>query len=305
MLGLDQVQPSPGERLRAIGDEQRPAISTDFIDENAASIATIWAPSTSDCGRNQHSSRRPRERRNRNLSKHLSSYLSTEQEKCSKYGLSGPQETFLSEGVINHLKTFGQTHWEDLLRMQIGICSSEAVATLRDIVITLRDSRRSHLPSPFRQYSAAQRFSIIENLMSRVEHLTLLKRCHVLKLWEDVCAPSFDESRWISIDMALVNRTDRVKRAGNPHNYASSECTKKLLSEIFPAVTAGSPNYTNIYQKVKRLEKLGRRLHLLKVPFGEGILGLIQCTDSATHISSQFNITDQMYVPQANYREAY
>jgi hypothetical protein len=120
----------------------------------------------------------------------------------------------------------------------------------------------------------------------------LFKRSHIVRLWEECEAAHGD--KWTIIDTQQTFVSKRVKKSGNPQNMGESLATRKWLADIRPDLIVDSSDYKRAYDKVKRIRRLGRRLHRLKAFFGEGILGLIQCSKSMSTTCIPQNITDSM-----------
>lgn len=115
-----------------------------------------------------------------------------------------------------------------------------------------------------------------------------------MKLWDEHCGAATHQNGWIVLDMQQTSGSKRPKRAGNPLNLEESRATKKLLTEMYPNLVEKTPEYTRKYNIIRKIRKLGQRLYMLKDRFGEGILGLIQCSELDSTGCLPLNITDQM-----------
>ena len=94
-------------------------------------------------------------------------------------------ETCLSQSAKNGLTALAKRHCDTFLKIWVGICSTGSVVALRHIILTLRNNGSSPLPSPQANLSAKTRYDVIEKTEKNIAQLGLLRRCHVLKLWED------------------------------------------------------------------------------------------------------------------------
>lgn len=210
----------------------------------------------------------------------LNLYIAEEEERCSELGLPGPRQTFMDEGTVKILSDLAGKNGDIPAKIAVGVCSASATLALRGAIGTLRDEPSSHSRSPLHKSTAPERFAAIEMADEQISSLTLLKRCHVLKLWEDYCKPG-SASRFIMYEGL---RKETCKGVGNPRNIEKSKTTRTLLSHICPGLEEESSNYARMHEKAKTLEKLGRRLYTLSCRYGIGILGLL------------LEVTDQMFV---------
>lgn len=216
----------------------------------------------------------------------LTPYLEIEKQRCADHGHRLPQDTFLTSAVLQYFDQLNKRNRDSLLPMYVSICSPEAVAALRETVLTFRHDLNSHPALPSDTLSLKQRYNVIESVCHQMTYLTVLKRCHILKLWEDCKENAAYHEGWVVVD------APQSSNAGNPRFLASKRATHKLLSQVYPEMTDQAPGYKRKCEEMKKLLKLGERLHILTETFGEGVLGLMQCSE----LNAFGNINDSMFV---------
>ncbi|OCK89555.1 uncharacterized protein K441DRAFT_530435, partial [Cenococcum geophilum 1.58] len=156
-----------------------------------------------------------------------------------------------------------------------AVASSHSMLTLRDILRACRDRTTGDLSEPMQGLSTAKRLEFIEHLEGNLAYFSLLRRCHILKLFMDNFDPSRQaEGGFIVQTQQSISNTGR-KKSGNPSHVAHSEMTKSMIQEIYPELQPNTPGYQTKYRSVSELRKLGKRLHFLTTTFGYGILGLL------------------------------
>merc|ERR1712000_307349 len=172
------------------------------------------------------------------------------------------------------------------LKLIFGVGSPNSFVALRAVLSTLRDGENSSVPIPGMPLTASGRFAAIEAADQQRTSLMLLRRLHVLKLWEEHCACVSD---W------LVQESPQhvlSRRPGNPQNLAKNASSRALLKLIYPALPSDSTEYRQVFEKIKKVQKLGRRLNRLKDMFGFGIMGFIQTSDNDLDGSVSTEISD-------------
>ncbi|PNP37192.1 hypothetical protein TGAMA5MH_10909 [Trichoderma gamsii] len=121
----------------------------------------------------------------------------------------------------------------------------------------------------------------------------MLRRCHIWKLWKEHCSSTII-STTVSHEWVLESRPGLEQNGpGNPRIMRRSIATSALMDKIFPELNKNSSEFKHKYDQVKRLEKLGRRLSMMAETFGEGILGLLQCSESD---AAFLKISDPMFL---------
>lgn len=215
----------------------------------------------------------------------LSSYVEKERKRYEENGRQYPQDKFLTGEIVESFRGH-EEEFQDLLQLHLGICSPEAVATLQKAVVSYRAGLAPRLSTSSNNLTAARRFELIEMIEDQEDYLTLFKRCHILKLYEDHPGAG----SWVTCSGVRPVES----RAGNPRHNADADATTALLKEIYPNLTKEHPDYERRYVKTRQIRKLGRRFRLLKDRFGEGVLGLMRCAELQATESLTVNITDAM-----------
>ena len=206
--------------------------------------------------------------------KWLTSYVTEDERRCAEHNVPSLWNVFLSQSVKYELSQLAKRHCDTFLKIWVGTCSAESVSALRRVIQKLREKGGCAWPSPQENLSAKSRLYVIEKAEQGIAELTLLRRCHVVRLWEDHGFNIPETRAWIACQPHDGVSKD-TKKPGNPQNIKESLVTQSLLEQMFPTLEKDGPNYTRAYLKVKRLRKLGHRLSMLKELFGQGILGLL------------------------------
>jgi hypothetical protein len=176
-------------------------------------------------------------------------------------------------------------------RIGVHIASPSSIIILQDIIRNCRFQtgpaswELTEQPSPF------ERYRLIESMDQNIAYLHLLKRYHILQLFEE-CGGANTRS---SVGIVLTTPHDfenSQKRLGNPEKNANADLTRNMLKAIFPDLQPDTIEYRTRYKTMTRLRKLGRRLHFLSSKFGKGIIGLMP-NDGVTGLSGRL-ISDDM-----------
>ena len=209
-----------------------------------------------------------------------------------KFENQGRQDSFIFSLTQESISGLGAERHSWTLRVFFfAVASSHSMLTLRDILRACRDRTTGDLSEPMQGLSTAKRLEFIEHLEGNLAYFSLLRRCHILKLFMDNFDPSRQaEGGFIVQTQESISNTGR-KKSGNPSHVAHSEMTKSMIQEIYPELQPNTPGYQTKYRSVSELRKLGKRLHFLTTMFGYGILGLLPSTTG-----SDLCISDSMYV---------
>ncbi|XTI88220.1 hypothetical protein V2W45_1237018 [Cenococcum geophilum] len=196
-----------------------------------------------------------------------------------KFENQGRQDSFIFSLTQESISGLGAERHSWTLRVFFfAVASSHSMLTLRDILRACRDRTTGDLSEPMQGLSTAKRLEFIEHLEGNLAYFSLLRRCHILKLFMDNFDPSRQaEGGFIVQTQQSISNTGR-KKSGNPSHVAHSEMTKSMIQEIYPELQPNTPGYQTKYRSVSELRKLGKRLHFLTTTFGYGILGLLPST---------------------------
>ncbi|KAJ9302274.1 hypothetical protein DTO271G3_1140 [Paecilomyces variotii] len=172
----------------------------------------------------------------------------------------------------------------------LHIASSDSIATIRDILQAYRkmpDHRPWHIND---MLSKEARFNIIEELTHSISVFSVLRRYHILYLYEQCGGPSTVPNENIIVDAG--SRLKGRRQRGNPRYMAEAQIIDAMMKEIFPQIGIDSREYSTKRVKVKSIRREGKRLYLLKNNFGDGILGLLPYGSLAE--SSSTGTSDKM-----------
>jgi hypothetical protein len=219
-------------------------------------------------------------------------YVAMENRRCMEHGVSEPGKHYLTQDILNDTMAIVDKSGGLYIRMLVGVCSASSIVALRATLMFIRGANVPLQP-PAANLSVSERFSAIEASESQIMSLTMLKRCHVLKLWEHHCAHHASHDGWVSVDATPESTPNRP---GNPHNHERSLATKAIVGCVYPGITEQSEGYTSKYNRIKRLLGLGQKLSMLTHKFGLGVLGLIQCFEFDATKTSFPNLSDRMSV---------
>jgi hypothetical protein len=201
----------------------------------------------------------------------LNSFLDEENKKCRSHQYPLPFETFFAPPIQTALIGMG-AHAKTLTKFLVHIASAETLVTLRHIVLSYRES-----PSPISfgtrpGLSEKERFNIIGLLGTEIAWCRLLRMYHILELYETCKGTDCAEKLIVTTPASFQSRK---RKAGNPLHAAEAEITERMTKGIFPDLLPGTDGYNEKKASLKRVRKLGQRLHILVAKFGSGILGLM------------------------------
>jgi hypothetical protein len=301
-LSHDAISEDKGLHIfPTIGEEG--TIQSQSIFQQASVIAKRPHPKTPNPARAQNFKRQAKKvRRSENeevrFTRDLQPYLEQELLRCQKQAILGPLETFFRPEIQRRIVESGkETKCRELAALGIicvGIASPESLATLQLLLRYYRAGEKFDVPAPARALSIKDRFSVIECVGREVIYMNLLRRCHILKLYED----NHEVHPGVANGFLLITQqtfaVQSRQSAGNPNNIAESRITKRILEQTYPDLIQDSPEYNTKHRIVNDVRRLGKRLHMLRTRFGDGILGLLQCAGYGLGIESSLDITDAM-----------
>ncbi|KAL7931424.1 hypothetical protein V8C35DRAFT_116514 [Trichoderma chlorosporum] len=223
----------------------------------------------------------------------LVDYISEERERCKEHNLPDPGDTYLRPDILRKTMDLGGKRSDELLKILVGICSPSSVIALRATLQTMRSASDLREHMPLHGLSAPERFKAIEREESCIAESTLLRRCHIWKLWKEHCSSAIT-STTVSHEWVLAHRPGLEQNGpGNPRIMQRCVAASALMDKIFPELNRDSREFKHKYNQIKQLEKLGRRLSMMAETFGEGILGLLQCSESD---AAFLKISDSMFL---------
>ncbi len=203
-------------------------------------------------------------------------YVTEDEQRCAEYDLPSPWLAPAAQLTMQKLAESPARPRMIFLKLWAGVCSTFSVVSLQGTMQTARSDMRAEVPPPHMNLSINMRLQVIESAEKCVAGLLLVRRLHVLQLLEaEPCA--VNSGTWINVDMCTGST--KTRRPGNPINVQESEVTKSLLQRFYPDLDPSSDEYVRVYDKLKKLRRLGRRFQMLVSTFGIGILGLLPCSD--------------------------
>ena len=223
----------------------------------------------------------------------LARYMAEERERCILHNVAPPEQTFFAEYIEKELQGLGAKHAKTSTLIHVLIASPYAIASLRELVISYRSKGSSRFWQVEPTVSPQVRFEIISNLDCNITAYGILRRYHILRLFED-SVPS-DSRVLTNFINSSPNHLQATKRPGNPGNNAKADVTSVMTKEIYHGLDPSSPQYKARHREVSRLQILGRRFHALVARFHQGILGLIPPPGGPTR-AIDIDISDCMYV---------
>ncbi|PON20067.1 hypothetical protein TGAM01_v211071 [Trichoderma gamsii] len=143
-------------------------------------------------------------------------------------------------------------------------------------------------------FSDFQSFLIDEPIQCQPRDIISSKPCSSSLSVEGEHCSSTIISTTVGHEWVLAGRPGLEQNGpGNPRIMRRSSATSALMDKTFPELNKDSSEFKHKYDQIKRLEKLGRRLNMMTETFGEGILGLLQCSEAdATFLK----ISDPMFL---------
>ncbi|KAF1730684.1 hypothetical protein CRV24_008753 [Beauveria bassiana] len=203
-------------------------------------------------------------------------YVTEDEQRCAEYNLSNPWLAPRAQTIMQKLAEYPDQHRAVFLKLWAGVCSTFSVISLQETMQTLRRGICAELLPPNLDLSVNDRLQLIESAEKCVTGLLLVRRLHVLQLLKDEPRTA-NGVTWINFDIS--SGSTKTRRPGNPLIMQESAVTKSLMERFYPDLGPSSTEYRKVYEKLKKLRKLGRRLEMLASNFGTGILGLLPCSD--------------------------
>jgi hypothetical protein len=247
---------------------------------------------TSTLSKNFKKRRAPASRSRKSKGALLDAYVLQEKEKCQKHGLPCPEQDF---DLVMTQASKGSPSIEDnrkeLKIFFFAIASSESLVALRDIVQAHRRRLAGNLLQVGCDIPQAERVKVIERLNENIAYFSLLKRCHVHRLFIDSSRSSRKTTDGFINNTSQNIATLQSSKSGNPNHIEGAETTKAIMKEVFPNLK-DSAEYEKKYRTISNLRKLGQRLNLLVERFGYGIIGLLPSGGDASTVDPILNISD-------------
>jgi hypothetical protein len=209
--------------------------------------------------------------------------------------LPGNPDAIPLKESANELRGLRKRELDTLGKLSNGLCSAPCVVALQQVLVALRSQEDPRLQPPVVPLSPEQRLMVIDKFEDYIASFTILKRCHVVKLWEEYCAEAF-QAQEHGLVFLNTSSPSKNRRPGNPLHINKSLATNALMSRLYPNLSQESTDCNRKYERAKRFIKLGQRLSILKQRFGPGILGLLQSDSSIPGTQTHCEVSDHMYV---------
>ncbi|KAB8232589.1 uncharacterized protein BDW43DRAFT_311974 [Aspergillus alliaceus] len=227
-------------------------------------------------------------RRRTSASCSVNEFQAQKRTKTTAQGLLPLQPTYFRQRIQDQL--LGVKN-ELLVMLAITIASPQQIVALREI---LRNERAGKsLQSCFLRggISRRERVGIILELDRRLSVTQLTRWYHIIDLFEGCGGP-----KTRSITGYVVTTTadfqSQKQAFGNPSHKDDANVAQAMMKDIFPDAQPGTEEYKKKSNAIKRIRKLGQRLHILVERFGRGVLGLMLGLDRGD--SANMTIPDQV-----------
>lgn len=201
----------------------------------------------------------------------IDDWVSQEREQRRAENLPPPDNDYLHPEVQDQIISLNDEFFAAVL---VKIAGPRQMVALREIICNERNQKdlRSFLfveGMPIRK-----RLGIIIGLERKLAATQLFRWYHILRLFEDCGgrdALSFS-GNW---NTTPATYTTAKQGRGNPMHKEDSLVAKAMVHECFPEMTPDSEDFKLKLSFMKRIRKLGKRLHMLTEKFGLGVLGLL------------------------------
>lgn len=213
----------------------------------------------------------------------LQRYLFQESQKCESEGLPPPQDTYFNLNVRQDLYSLESKYFDVLVTALVTIASSQSILALRDIICNERTHRRLQSFCLRDGISPEERFGIIRKLDKKSAFIKLVKWCHTLELFKECGGPEARSSTGYVITTS-ASFEHQTKTVGNPGNQDDSIVARSMMEGIFPDMLPVMEEYQEKLPMIKRMRKLGKRLHILASKFGRGVFGLMLDDSTSNHM---------------------
>ncbi|KAJ5471917.1 hypothetical protein N7539_008486 [Penicillium diatomitis] len=201
----------------------------------------------------------------------LNSFLDEENKRCRTHQYPLPLETFLAPRIQTALVDI-DARPRVLAKFLIHVASAETLVTLRNVVLSYRERPLSASLGMRPSLSVKERFNIIGLLDTEIAWRRLLRMYHILELYKACRGAGCAEKIIVTTPTSFPTRK---RKAGNPLHAAEAEIAERMMKSIYPDAIQGTKDYEGQKATLKRVRKLGQRLHILVTKFGNGILALM------------------------------
>ena len=175
---------------------------------------------------------------------------------------------------------------ELVMRLYYAVGSVDSVLMLKEILNSHRQQTLDQVVD--RQgIPPSERRQILDGLDRNIARCGLLKRCHLVRLCEDL---GLRAPRNAFVVQTSANmRVGSCKRKGNPVTAAAKDDTSELVGRLYPGAERASGGQVGIRASANSMRIACVRYKLLVDRFGFGILALIPATGGGS-----LNVSDAM-----------
>ncbi|PYI08411.1 hypothetical protein BO78DRAFT_441898 [Aspergillus sclerotiicarbonarius CBS 121057] len=204
----------------------------------------------------------------------IQKFITKERAKCSSQHLPPPEETYLTPEIQNAFREPIHESIKPLLPLLITIGSPDVILSLRGMICNARAQPSFHSCRLQDGLSQAKRYTLIERLEHSASTIQLMRWYHIYELFRDCGGPNTVSSSGYA-NSTPASFLMGQKCLGNPVHHSDARVSKTMMKDIFPDIDHNTEEYRRQFRKIKRVRKLGQRLHTLIEKFGKGVLGLM------------------------------
>jgi archaellum biogenesis protein FlaJ (TadC family) len=156
----------------------------------------------------------------------------------------------------------------------LTIAAPQQIARLREIIRSARDEKLLRTYALTDEISLTVRLQMILDLDQKSTTAQLVRKYHIVALFK-ACGGDAVRSITGFVNTTSNNFPQQERSFGNPANIEYANVASVMMREIYPDLEVGQLGYEAKLKRIKKLRKLGKRLHILTEKFGCGLLGLM------------------------------
>ncbi|KAL2782437.1 hypothetical protein BJX66DRAFT_320732 [Aspergillus keveii] len=222
-----------------------------------------------DKGREPASRPSAKPRKTRNICTKIDEFLAQEAAKCKVSGVL-PEITYFNDDIRDAMSKFDKS----VTLLFLTIAAPQQIARLREIIRSARDEKLLCTYALTDEISPTVRFQMILDLDQKSTTAQLVRRYHIVALFK-ACGGDAVRSITGFVNTTSDNFLQQERSFGNPANIEYANVASVMMREIYPDLEVGQLGYEAKLKRIKKLRKLGKRLHILTEKFGRGLLGLM------------------------------
>jgi hypothetical protein len=222
-----------------------------------------------DKGREPVSRPSAKPRKTRNICTKIDEFLAQEAAKFKVRGVL-PEITYFNDDIRDAMSKFDKS----VTLLFLTIAAPQQIARLREIIRSARDEKLLCAYALTDAISPSIRLQTILHLDQKSKAAQLVRRYHIVALFEACGGPDVCSSTGF-VNITSNNFLQQKRSFGNPVNVEDANVASVMMRELYPDLEVGQPAYEAKLKHIKKLRKLGKRLHMLTEKFGRGLLGLM------------------------------